>query len=221
MSASGALLAGLSFLVIGESHMIYEFRDALYDSLHSQGAASVHIVGGCGASAIDWVKPRALDCGAERKEGEPGQNWGPGRVNASMTSLINETKPDVVMVIIGDTMGAYDKQAFPRVWAWQGVTTLTKEIAQTNTPCVWVGPAYGKEGGRFQKSDERVERLSRFLSGNVSPCVYIDSLEMAAPGEWRTFDGQHFNAAGYQSWSNAIVHRLETLPLIQEIERQR
>ena len=217
MSATAATLAGLSFLVLGESHMLYELRDRIYTDLKADGASYVHVVGACGASAIDWLKPRTVDCGAIKKDEAPAKVTGPGTKTQLVTDLIIADKPDVVLIIIGDTMGSYDNPAFPKAWAWQGVSSLTKEIASTKTTCVWVGPAYGKAGGKYNKMDDRVERANRFLASAVSPCTYIDSLRFAKPGQWRTFDGQHFTADGYEAWSKSIVGQLGGLPPIQKL----
>lgn len=217
MSVTATTLAGLSFLVLGESHMLYELRDRLHADLSEQGAAHVQVVGACGASAIDWIKPRTVDCGAQKSGTEPGAVTGPGTQTQPIGQLIAAGKPDVVMVVIGDTMGSYDNPAFPKAWAWQGISSLTKAIASTKTTCVWVGPAYGKAGGKYNKQDDRVERANRFMSGAVSPCVYIDSLTFAKPGQWRTFDGQHFTPDGYAAWSKSIVGELSQLPVIQKL----
>ncbi|WJJ94320.1 SGNH/GDSL hydrolase family protein [Neopusillimonas aromaticivorans] len=217
MSATAATLAGLSFLVLGESHMLYELRDRLYEDLKAGGASYVHVVGACGASAIDWLKPRTVDCGATRKDGAEAMVTGPGTKTQLIGDLIKADKPDVVLVVIGDTMGSYDNPAFPKAWAWQGVSSLTKAIASTKTACVWVGPAYGKAGGQYNKLDDRVERANRFFASSVSPCTYIDSLKFAKPGQWRTFDGQHFAPDGYAAWSKAIVNELGALPAVQQL----
>lgn len=221
MATAAAALAGLTFLVIGESHMMYELNDAVHTDLQAQGAAYVHSVGGCGASAIDWVKPRKIDCGAEKKSGEPAKLNQTGTQTQPIKQLIASDKPDVVLLIIGDTMGSYANETFPKAWAWQGVTGLTKEIASTGTPCVWVGPPYGRAGGKYDKRDDKVERADRFLAANVSPCVYISSLKFAKPGQWRTFDGQHFAADGYTAWSKAIVGDLTQIPMIQQLRKQK
>lgn len=221
MAATAATLAGLSFLVLGESHMIYELRDTLHADLDAQGAAYVHTVGACGASAIDWIKPKTVDCGAEKKGKEAAKVSGPGMQTRPISQLIEADKPDVVLVVIGDTMGSYDNPVFPKAWAWQGVTALTKAIASTKTTCVWVGPAYGKAGGKYNKQDDRVERAAKFLAGNVAPCIYIDSLAFAKPGAWRTFDGQHFTPDGYAAWSQAIVKQLGQLPQIQALSAKK
>ena len=124
------------------------------------------------------------------------------------------------MIIIGDTMGSYDKDVFPRAWAWKSVTDLTKEIASTKTTCVWVGPAYGTEGGSYFKNQKRTEELSKFFSQNVAPCGYIDSLKFSKPGEWRTLDGQHYAPAGYKLWSAAITKALIEMPMVQQLRKK-
>lgn len=219
--STAATLAGLSFLVLGESHMIYELRDNLYNDLAARGATQTHIVGACGASAIDWIKPKVVDCGAVKKGKAAATVTGPGTQTQAIGQLIAADKPDVVVVIIGDTMGSYDNPAFPKAWAWQGVSSLVKAISATKTPCVWVGPAYGKAGGKYNKQDDRVERAARFLSSAVSPCTYVDSLKFAKPGQWRTFDGQHFTPDGYAAWSKAIVGELGGMPQIQKLRESK
>ncbi|TBU72070.1 cell division protein FtsQ [Pseudomonas daroniae] len=210
---SSSVLAGLTLLVLGESHMSLEnhLTEPLNAALVAKGA-SVHSIGACGASAGDWLVAKKLDCGAELKG--TGKLLIKGR-EASTTpikQLIAQEKPDVVVLIIGDTMASYDKPAFPKAWAWQNVTGLTKAIGETGTPCVWVGPAWGKEGGMYKKNDARTQLMSNFLAANVAPCSYIDSLTLSKPGQWVTTDGQHFTVAGYKAWGAAIAEAMSKLP---------
>lgn len=81
------------------------------------------------------------------------------------------------------------------------------------TKCAWVGPAWGKVGGMYQKNDARTQLMSQFLASNVAPCTYIDSLSFSKPGQWITTDGQHFTVAGYKSWGTAIGDALGKLPV--------
>ena len=216
-----AALAGLSFLIIGESHMLYKFPDFLHQDLYAQGAAHVHTIGACGASAGDWIKPRTVDCGAEKKDKEPTKAYGPTMRTQPIRQLLDADKPDVIVVIIGDTMGSYANELFPKAWAWQSITSLTKAIAASKTTCVWVGPAWGQPGGKYDKNNDRVERAVQFLSRNVAPCTYVNSLDFAKPGQWRTFDGQHFKDEGYEAWSKAIVGAIGALPSIRQLEQRK
>lgn len=210
-------LAGLSLLILGESHLAAtgSLIEALHDDLIKQGA-QVHSIGACGAGAQDWLVKKKVDCGGDRVgKGKPVIR-GADATTFPVGELIAADKPDVVVVIIGDTMAAYDKTAFPKTWAWQGVTALTRAIAATHTRCVWVGPPWGKAGGRYNKNDERVRLMSTFLATNVAPCNYVDSLKFSKPGEWKTTDGQHFTATGYKAWGAAITQALADTPAVKE-----
>ena len=221
MAAAASALAGIAMLIIGESHMSFDDHliNPLVDDLTAQGA-KVHAIGACGAHAADWLKTITVKCSAERRSGEKGVFRTGAGETTPIKQLIAKDKPDLILIIIGDTMGSYDKDIFPRAWAWKSVTDLTKEIAATKTACVWVGPAYGTEGGTYFKNQKRTEELSKFFAQNVSPCGYIDSLKFSKPGEWRTLDGQHYNPAGYKLWSAAITRALIDLPMVQQLRKK-
>jgi len=222
MSASASILAGLTLLVIGESHMTVPgfLREPLHASLTAQGA-KVHSIGACGASPSRWLKAQPVDCGADQAgAGAPVVKSHKGFSTTAITDLIRTDKPDLVVVIIGDTMGSYDKPSFAKTWAWQEVTGLTKAIASTNTACVWVGPAWGTPGGKYFKNDARVQQLSHFLSSNVAPCDYVDSLKFSKPGQWTTVDGQHLTQSSYASWSRAITNALLKSTVVNQIKKK-
>jgi hypothetical protein len=214
-------LMGLSLLVIGESHMTLDnhLREPLQQALFAQGAAHVHAIGACGASPARWLVATPVDCGADQVDNRRAVVQGPEARTTPIANLIQADKPDLVVVIIGDTMGSYDKPVFPKAWAWQEVTGLTKAIAATHTACVWVGPGWGSEGGSYSKNFARVKELSAFLAANVAPCTYVDSLSFAKPGEWATLDGQHYTQAGYASWSRAIVNALIASPAVLKLKK--
>ena len=218
------LITGLSILIIGDSHL--SKPDRLINSLHSelmnQGAA-VHTFGVCGSRPSDWLTAyAAFPCdgydgvyGADRTGKGPVKVLGKATTTIPVKTLIANEKPNLVVIVLGDTTNGYDAKEFPKLWAWQEITSLTKEIASTKTPCVWVGPAWGGLDGqnKFKKNKARVEEMSRFLSKNVAPCIFIDSTTMAKPGEWVTVDGQHLTAQGYKFWGEAIVNSLKKIEL--------
>jgi len=111
-------------------------------------------------------------------------------------------------------MAAYSKPDFPMAWAWQNVSALTADIATTGATCVWVGPPWGSEGGKYGKTFDRVELMSQFLGNNVAPCVYLDSLRLSKKGEWGTTDGQHLTLPAYKAWGTAIADAIKTLPAL-------
>lgn len=185
--------------------------EPLNAALNPKGAL-VHSIGVCGATAGDWLITKKADCGAELKGTGKLLIKGREATTTPIKQLIAADKPDVVVLVIGDTMASYDKPALPKAWAWQNVTSLTKAISETGTKCVWVGPPWGKEGGMYKKNDPRTQLMSQFLAVNVAPCTYLDSLKMSKPGQWVTTDGQHFTRAGYKAWGNAIAEAMSKLP---------
>lgn len=211
-------LTGLSFLIIGDSHLTvpHYLIETLHTQLLEQGA-TVETFGVCGANAGDWIKSTAGDCGAAERHGKgPVKLLAKTTATKPITDLLKKDKPDVVVIVMGDTMANYTKDIFPKAWAWQQVTSLTKAISAQDTACVWVGPAWGTEGGKYKKSFARVKQVSAFLATNVAPCDYIDSLTFSKPGEWATTDGQHFTASGYKQWGQAITKAILETPVIKE-----
>ena len=209
-----ATLAGLSILVIGDSHLRDQnyLLGTLHDELLGRGA-KVHTIGVCGSTPADWVTTKAGDCGgAERIDKGTITYTEASAKTKPVKQLIQSEKPNLVVVIMGDTIGGYKQPTFPRAWAWQQVTALTKEIGATGVKCAWVGPAWGSEGGKFGKTFDRVRATSEFLANNVAPCTYVNSLDFSKPGQWRTIDGQHFTPTGYKAWGKAIAKALMAAP---------
>lgn len=208
--AIASVLAGLSILVIGDSHL--SAPGYLVSSLHDEllrAGAQVHSIGVCGAHPSDWLTTAAGKCGgAERMgKGKVVASKGSSAHTRPIDQLIREGKPDLVLIVQGDTMAAY-KSDFPMNWARKEVAALTGAIAATGTRCAWVGPPWGQEGGSFGKTYTRAKAMGQFLAVNVKPCTYIDSQKMSAQGQWPTVDGQHFTVAGYRSWGAAIAKAL-------------
>jgi|SRR5690606_14958261 len=212
---ASSLLAGLSILIIGDSHMATPsyLIGSLHDELINKGA-QVHSIGICGANAGDWVKvsPGGTCGAAERRGKEPAVVLrGSDAHTTPIAELIARDKPDLVLVVIGDTMAGYDKPAFPKAWVWQQTTSLTKAIGATGTQCAWIGPNWGSEGGKYGKTYAKVKQMSAFLAATVAPCSYVDSLKFSKPGQWATTDGQHLTVQGYKHWGSAISGELENL----------
>lgn len=222
MPASASLLAGLSILMIGDSHLTSPdyLIDTLHDDFVRQGAV-VHTVGVCGSNPGDWLAASAGTCGAAERRGSERATFQPsGGRTTPIAALIAADKPDLLVVVMGDTLASYDKPAFQKAWAWQRTSQFTKTVAASGTACVWVGPAWGTEGGRYNKTFARVTQVSSFLASNVAPCVYIDSLALSVQGQWPTTDGQHLTAPAYRQWATAIDQAILNLPLVQELTKK-
>jgi hypothetical protein len=205
-AANAQPLAGHTLLLFGESHMvIYDHLiSTLPDELVRQGA-KVFSYGACGATASYWLTTKSVSCSATRIDDGPVRER-PADIARTQPigTLIDKHHPDLVVLIIGDTMASYGSDVMPKSWIWQEVSALTKEIKAHGTRCAWVGPAWGQEGGRYKKNNARVKEFSDYLSTIVAPCTYIDSLTFSKMGEWGAPDGQHLDAAGYEGWAKGI-----------------
>jgi hypothetical protein len=209
-----ALLAGLTILVIGDSHMVTSgyLITTLHDDLLAQGA-TVDSYGMCGANAGGWVYPSTVSCGKAARFDKKGPeiNRTLNTPTYQVDALIAETHPNLILIEMGDTMAGYGQHDFPQAWIYEQVHTLTGRIAAKNVPCVWVGPPWGSEGSSYHKTFDRVKQMSEFLSTAVAPCRFIDSTQFSKPGEWPTIDGQHLTSSGYKSWGADITTALDQM----------
>ena len=207
--------SGLNILIIGSSHLATPgyLITSLHDSLLAQGA-QVHTLGVCGVTPSAWLQETNGDCGGAERIGKNKLNLTINRAakTVPIAQLVAAERPQLVVVVMGDTLAGYDTSYFPKQWASQEVRKLVGTLAQLKVACVWVGPAWGEEGGPLNKTNARVKIASDFLAVNVEPCTYIDSLKMSKPGAWRTHDGQHFTPAGYKAWGEAIARAIHILP---------
>jgi hypothetical protein len=212
-------LAGLVVLVIGDSHLSNKdfLLTWLHEGLVAQGA-TVHTYGVCGSNAHDWVVQSTLPCGrAERHNMEEPVIDKSDKVKVwSLADLIRKHKPDLLIVELGDNMAGYGTlPELPRDWIASQVHEVLKPVAARNLPCIWVGPPWGAEGGTSNKTFARVKDLSTFLQANVAPCRYINSLNFSQPGQWVTYDGEHFIPEAYKIWGTSITR--ETVQLSGEM----
>ncbi|MCF4164836.1 SGNH/GDSL hydrolase family protein [Zavarzinia compransoris] len=207
-----SILAGLVVLILGDSHMVHQggLIDLLPDQLAAEGA-TVYAYGACGATPTDYLTPKTTDCGRTARAGTGAvtRETGMGLAVWNARDLIAKTKPDLIVVVMGDTMGAYKTPVFPKAWVWDQVTALTGEIRSSSLSCDWIGPPWGTDNPAFGKTTGRVQELSDYLAQIVSPCHYVNSTAFAAPGAWKSIDGQHLDQAGYKAWTAAIVKSIE------------
>jgi hypothetical protein len=210
--ASPTRLAGKVVLIVGDSHLVrrQHLIEPLYKAFSAQGA-TVYAYGSCGATPSEFLRPAKTDCGrsslvprSELAVMEGVQSvW-------DLRQLIKDVHPDRVVVVIGDTLGAYRQKAFPKSWVWDEVTLMTGVLNDSHLACTWVGPPWGRSGGAYGKTPERVEVLSKYLSEIVAPCDYVDTTRLARPGEWGSYDGQHLDAGAYKAWAAGIAQAMQT-----------
>lgn len=213
-------LAGMTILVLGESHMSINYLIAyLPEDLVEQGA-KVYSYGAWGAKPSSWLTAKAVPTTAFRIDDGPIRER-PSDIAKTQPvgELIDKHHPDLVLLIFGDTLGSYTSKTMPRSWIWQEVSGLTKEINAHGTQCVWVGPPWGQEGGKYNKTSARVKEFSDYLSTIVSPCIYVDSLTFSRMGEWKTVDGQHFDRWGYKGWARAITNAIISPEILSRLKQ--
>jgi hypothetical protein len=218
-------LLGLTLLLIGDSHFASSgyLITTLHDDLTRQGAKVVTL-GACGVAAGAWVVPRVVPCGTAKREfNSPIKiDRSPKAKSWSIDALIQQYHPNAVIVGLGDTMGGYSQKEMPTDWIASQVSSLTARLTADNVPCLWLGPGWGTEGGPYFKTFARTRQLSDYLATVVSPCHYVDSTTLSKPGEWPTFDGQHYTAFGYQKWGEVLsqaITRVITAQMQAEIHR--
>jgi hypothetical protein len=201
-------LTGMTILVLGESHMSINDHliATLPDELALQGA-KIFSYGACGASAGDWLKAKSVPCGAYRVDtGNIKERPADIASTQPIGNLINKHHPNLIVLVIGDTMASYDNKEIPKSWVWQGVSALSKEIKTQGTRCVWVGPAWGQDGGKYKKTNARAKEFSDYLSTLVAPLH--TSTHWYSPNQANgNTDGQHFDKC-YEGWAKGITNTI-------------
>jgi hypothetical protein len=214
-----ALLAGLTLLIIGDSHVT--FKDSLLSILpeaYTQAGAKVVTYGVCSSTAADWVVPNSNNgCGAYQRIGTApvGAAIMTPTAPPPITSLIAQWHPDVVLVVLGDTMAAYGQKEISTNWADEQVKTLTMTLG--HTACIWIGPTWGEYSPRYGKTDKRAQEMATFLKSEVAPCTYIDGTQLMRPGSPKTIDGVHLTADSYKVWAAGIVQ--QTMPVLEKLRK--
>ena len=208
-------LAGLTILVLGDSHMAGPsyLISSLHEALLSQGA-QVDTYGMCGANPDAWLQKTTVSCGTAERHGDHAtiatnfkqeNTW-------QISDLLNKHHPNLVIVEAADAMGGYGSPQLPKAWIYEQTHALAARIHASGAACVWVGPVYGDANSPYHKADDRVRELSQFLAQSVAPCVYVDSLKFETnPREWPTTDGQHLNPVGYRAWGADIANAVASL----------
>lgn len=201
-------------LMLGDSHFATQgyLATTLGDLLIAQGA-KVRSEAACGAPVSIWIAGGVPPCGsAERVQSAPLKVSPPNNgLVPSLATLVKQTQPNLIIVGAGDTMAGYSQPTFPITYLEQQLSGFTRQITALGIPCVWIGPGWGTEGGPYFKTYARAKMINEFLTTHVAPCRYVDSQQFAAPGEWPTFDGQHYTAVGYQKWGKAIDQAISKL----------
>jgi hypothetical protein len=216
------LLMGVGFLVIGASQFAHNgyLISTLQDRLLEQGA-SVVTYGACATTPGSWVVPETVKCGtAVRVDGGPvKEDHSKTAISWRVTALIDQYHPQVVVIGIADTIAGYAAAEVPTAWVKDQVRSLVDTITAKGVKCVWLGTSWGQEGGPMGKTFAKVKAASDLLATLVSPCEYVDSLELESPGEWPTIDGQHHTTTGYRLWGDAASNAIMATDIVKSLEK--
>jgi hypothetical protein len=214
MDAS-AVLAGLAILVIGENQMANPgyLLNPLHEALRSRGAI-VHSLGMCGGFPTRWLDGPPTTCGTAERHGVDAArvNWGETPHRFDLREIVNRLRPSAVVVVIHETLAAYDRPEMDADWARHEVGTLAAYLARESVTCYWVGPGWGDPHKRYHKTPERVRAVADVIQEASRPCRFIDSLSFAAPGDWKTINGRDYTVKGYRAWANAIAETIAQHP---------
>lgn len=217
-------LAGLSLLVLGDSHWATTgyLATTLQDQLIQRGA-TVNSFAACGAPPSIWLSVRVASCGtAQRLQRGAMQNkTGPEARTLPIDELVRQYHPNLIAVSMGDTIAGYVQRATPADNIREEAMALTERLKRLGIPCIWIGPAWGTEGGPFLKTFARVQEVNAILAQSVSPCTYVDSTKLSKPGEWPTFDGQHFTLDGYRAYGTALAQQIAQMPEVKAAAQRR
>jgi hypothetical protein len=208
-------LLGLKILMLGASHLATPgyFGTVLHNQLADQGAV-VHTVAVCGAFPSHWILPDEGNCGSLEKTGNNPAEFRLGKSpkTKSYLELVALDSPNLVILVMGDSVANYVAPSMDKKWAYQEINKLTNVIEQSKIPCLFIGPPWGTEGGNSKKTNNRVREVSEILKNGVKPCKYIDSLKLSRPGEWDTTDGLHLTQKGYKEWATRVMQEIQKTP---------
>jgi len=211
-------LAGLSFLIIGSSHLATPtyLIGSLHDRLLDDGAKQVHTIGVCGAQPSDWLKVTPGTCGrGDRLGREPATRVDDGVSTTPIKELLAQEKPDALVIVMGDTIATYKSPTMDTAYIDKEVKPLVQAAGEAGVACYWVSPGWGGEGGRYGRTFARVKEFSEYLPKVAAPCKVIDSTKFSQPGEWKTIDGQHYLKSGYKLWGDAIANEIASMPPVK------
>lgn len=212
---SSASLAA-EVLVVGDSHNVGPFGEALYKTLGEELDLNIRSIGLAGASgttySADKEKQRTLRAGyANRK---PGTNQvvahGTPMTVPKLSELIKEEKPKIVVVELGDNFAGYASPVSDAYVKKQVQVVLQQIESSSPAPrCFWVTPIWtDREGtGLYKKTNERllqVNRLIKEAAGNR--CQVLDStkdLGLKKEEIKVLSDGIHFGKESGKKWGQA------------------
>lgn len=212
---SGTVSAA-EILVVGDSHNVGPFGDALYKTLGDEMAVEVRSVGLAGASGTtfssDKEKQRTLRSGyAHRRKGENVViRHGKPVTVPKLSDLIKEEDPKVVVVELGDNFAGYASTVSDGSIRNQVDLVLKQIESKSPAPrCFWVTPIWtSREGtGAYKKTNARLYKVNKLIKDAAGTrCTVLDSTQDLGlkKDEIKVLsDGIHFGLDSGRKWGKA------------------
>lgn len=221
---------GAKVLQIGDSHTVGAFGDQLYKSLstnsHVTTARSIGLASASGSHySAESPAKRTLNYGyIDRplmKSSTPK-----GTVD-KLSSLLTKTKPDVLIVELGDNFAGYRESKNNDIFAKNEVQKILNQISLSNSKpneCFWVGPTWtdwvddnglpvdkrkNARGTFYKKSTLRAQQIARLIKKEIDgKCTFIDSMKIMDKSEVKTADGIHCNKTSGTLWGQRVYEEI-------------
>lgn len=217
--ASGAFAAEI--LVVGDSHNVGPFGEALYQELTNETDTEVRSVGLAGASGTTYSsnveKQRTLRAGyANRtKKEQKLVKHGTAVTVPTLSELIEQEQPKIVVVELGDNFAGYSF-AVTDAYVKNQVQAVLKQVEMKSPApkCFWITPIWtDKEGtGLYKKTNERLYQVNKLIKEAAgSRCTVLDSTkDLGLKKEEINVlnDGIHFGPVSGKKWGKAAARTI-------------
>ncbi len=183
--------------------------------------ATVSTFGSCGSQTQTWVNGVPTRCGYFERTPTSHLFSPKGSRTPKLSKLLNDEKPDLVVVALGANF-------LPEDYSASDIETyaadFAKIITQTGATCAWVGPPHAQKYGDLsaETTQKRLSIVDQALrAGAGKNCVYISTLGFARYPAGRG-DGLHHRRLGKTGavlsgqWANRTMEELRrAIPAIE------
>lgn len=217
-------------LQIGDSHTVGAFGDQLYKSLasntHVTSARSIGLASASGSHySAESAAKRTLGYGFIDRP-YMKSSTSKGTVD-KLSTLLTTTKPDVLIVELGDNFAGYREPQKSDAFAKNEIQKILNQIAVSNSKpneCYWVGPTWtdwvddnglpvdkrkNDHGTFYKKSTLRAQQIANLIKKEIDgKCTFIDSMKVMEKSEVKTADGIHCNQASGTLWGQRVYEEI-------------
>lgn len=174
--------AAANILFIGDSHSVGPFGWKMDEQLRTVPGAKVGSYASCGSIFQWWENGKNTPCGYYFRDTSGKLEKGGKGPTPIFDSLMNEVKPDLVVVELGANYANIASDDF----AVTDMKKLVKKIADSGAACFWITKPDSRKG------KDQIPRILELTHKAVTPyCAYFDSTRVTQyPAEGG--DGVHY-----------------------------